>query len=139
MKASAFAVLLLAALGTACGKTSSSSPSKTPASPGIHENFLGTLPVGGSRFYAFSLAVYGTVNATLVGLSGQDVDPATTVSLGIGTPSGTSCFSNSPTSVSTTGTAVVTATEEPGVYCAVISDPGNLPNPADFAVVIDHP
>jgi hypothetical protein len=46
-------------------------------------------------------------------------------------------------SVQVTGTAGVPAqvssSEQPGVYCVIISDIGNLFAPASFTVTIDHP
>lgn len=140
MKRFAVLVALLVPLSVGCGNSqSSTSPSVSPASPTITERFTGTLPVGGRKFYSFSLAVYGTVNATLAEISGPDVPPDVTVGLGIGTPSGTSCSASSPTNVSTTGTALVTLSEQPGVYCVSIVDVGNLPAAAAFVVTIDHP
>ncbi len=110
----------------------------TPAAPTTTEAFVGTLPVGGARFYSFSIAVYGTVNVTLVSIGGPSVPPDVVVNLGIGTLVGTGCSSSSPTGVSV-GSAAVTASEQPGQYCATIADVGNLAAAADFTVTIDHP
>ena len=114
MKTSVFVGLLLATLGTACGKgqAATSPTTASPAEPTVSETFAGRLLVGGSRFYSFSIAVYGTVNATLVSVSGESVPPDVTLGLGIGTPNGTICSrSSSPTNVSTSGTRSVTAIE----------------------------
>jgi hypothetical protein len=135
---------VLAVLGSSCtGSLSSTLPASpttsTPAAPTTTETFVGTLPVGGTRFYSFSIAVYGTVNTTLVSMGGTDVPPDVMVNLGIGTPGGTSCNSSSPTSVSAGSAAQVTASEQPGLYCVTIADVGNLPAAAVFTVTIDHP
>jgi hypothetical protein len=128
-----------------CGSTSTPtapSPSTTPAAPAVTETFVGTLPVTGAKFYSFSIAVYGTVNATLVDIGGNGIPPTVEVNLGIGTPSGTTCnATTSPVQVSGDAgvTTVVTAAEQPGVYCVLISDAGNLFAPANFAVTIAHP
>jgi hypothetical protein len=103
------------------------------------ETFVGRLPVGGARFYSFTLAVSGMVNVTLVSIGGQAVSPDVMVSLGLGTVSGTSCTPSSTATVSSGPTAQVTATEQPGLYCVNIADVGNLPAPADFTITIDHP
>jgi hypothetical protein len=134
----------VAVLGAACHKSQSStsptSPSTpTPAAPTITERFIGTLPVGGARFYSFSIAVYGTVNVTLVSIGGPSVPADVIVSLGIGTPGGTSCNSPSPTNVAAGSEAQVTASEQPGLYCVNIADVGNLPAAAAFSITIAHP
>lgn len=132
-------------LGAACGKSQgSTSPTaqpttSTPAAPTTTERFIGTLPVGGAKFYSFSIAVYGTVNVTLVSIGGPSVPADVIVSLGIGTPGGTSCNSTSPTNVAADSAAQVTASEQPGLYCVNIADVGNLPAAADFTITIDHP
>jgi len=127
-------------LGAACGSSQSSTPptSPTPATP-TTETFVGTLPVGGARFYSFSIVASGTVSVTLVSIEGPSVPPDVMVSLGIGTPGGTNCSSSSPTNVSAGATAQVTATEQPGLYCVNIADVGNLPAAANFTITIDHP
>jgi hypothetical protein len=132
-------------LGAGCGNTStpaSPSPSAVPAAPAVTENFVGTLPVSGARFYSFSISVYGTVNATLASIGGAGIPQTVEVNLGIGTPSGTTCNAT-PTPVQVSGdagvTTVVTASEQPGVYCVIISDAGNLFAPANFAITIAHP
>ena len=96
---------------------------------------------GGKRSgtVAQATTVSGMVNVTLVSIGGLSVAPDVMVSLGIGTPSGTSCSSSSPMTVSAGSAAQVTATEQPGVYCVKISDVGNLPAAADFTITIDHP
>jgi hypothetical protein len=133
-----------ALLGAGCGSgpTASSPTTPTPAAPAVTETFAGTLPVGGARFYSFSISVYGTVNATLNSIGGSGIPPTVEVTLGIGTPSGSTC-SSTPTPVQVSGdagvTTQVTATEQPGVYCAIISDAGNLFSPANFTVTIEHP
>jgi hypothetical protein len=134
---------VVAVLGSSCsGSLSSTLPASpttsTPVAPTTTESFVGTLPVGGARFYSFSVAVYGTVNATLVSIGGPAVPADVVVNLGIGTLVGTGCSSSSPTGVSA-GSAAVTASEQPGVYCVTIADVGNLPGAADFTVTIDHP
>jgi hypothetical protein len=132
----------LFAVGCGSGPTAASPTTPTPAAPAVTETFTGTLAVGGARFYSFSISVYGTVNATLAGIGGSGVPSTVEVNLGIGTPSGSTC-SSTPTPVQVSGdagvTTLVTATEQPGVYCVIISDAGNLFSPANFTVTIDHP
>ena len=104
------------------------------------ETFSGILPVGGTKFYSFGVASSGTVNVTLTGVNvdGQPSDVSLTV--GLGTPSGTSCSTTSPSAVQAGSAPQVTGTEQPGVYCVNVQDAGpNLPDPADFIVTIAHP
>jgi hypothetical protein len=141
------AALLLAAsalLSTACSNGSTTTPSTTSTATGtvIRERYSSTLPVGGTKFYSFSVATSGTVTATLESISGAGVPPSVVVNLGIGAPFQTSCSANQ-TAVQVTGgaglSAVVTGAQQPGVLCVVVADVGNLFAPAAFTVVIDHP
>lgn len=142
-----FAVVLASTLtaAAACNQTTTTtSPSTTTAttSATVTEVMSSTLAVGGSRFYSFAIHSAGTVTATLQDISGTNVSPGTIVNLGIGTPSGTSC-NGTQTNVQVTGSAglnaYVTAAEQAGQFCVIISDVGNLFAPASFTVTIDHP
>jgi hypothetical protein len=127
----------------ACSNNSTTTPSTTtPSTTMYRERFTSTLPVGGSQFFSFSIATAGTVTVTLESIGGPGVPSSIVVNMGVGTPSGTTC-SASESEVQVTGgaglTAVQTGTQQPGVLCVVVSDPGNLFAPATFTVVIDHP
>jgi hypothetical protein len=145
-KTCVFAVSLLigSLLVSSCGKSASttSPTSTTTNTDSVTETFNGTLPVGGSAFYSFSLATAGTVTATLANIGGNDVSPSVMVNIGIGTLSQFTC-SATPTQVQMSGTAGVPASvsssEQPGVFCVLISDIGNLFAPANFTVTINHP
>jgi len=144
IRVSAAVVSIVAAvlLAPGCKKSSSTtSPSDTgtPASPSRSEVFNGVLPVGGSKFYSFSTSVYGTVNATLLTIGGDGVPSTVMVNLGVGTPLGTACNVPAPVRVQAGGSGQVSAPQTPGLYCASISDIGNLFGPASFSVQIDHP
>jgi hypothetical protein len=138
-------VLLVAMfLAAACGKsTTTTSPTPATGAPAsITETFVGTLPVGGSKFYSFSTALDGMVTATLANVEGDGVPSSVVVNLGIGTPSGFGCpASGSPVQVDGIAQlgAVVTLDEPPGVHCVLVADIGNLFAPATFTVTIDHP
>jgi hypothetical protein len=141
MKVFVFGSVLTIFVAAGCKHSSSSSTptSPSPADPTRSENFAGTLAVGGAVYYSFSVGVYGTVNVSLVSIGGKSVPPDQAVNVGLGQPSGQTCGS-SPTSVSTTGANLVTAAENPGVYCVTVSDDSSiLPAPANFVVSIAHP
>jgi len=105
----------------------------------LGELFQGTLPVGGFRFYSFSIVQNGTVNISLVSVAGDNVPAGVTLNLGFGHPAGTDC---NATSVATSATATqpqITGAYAPGVWCVRIADIGNLSAPASFVISIDHP
>ena len=107
----------------------------TPAEPTVTERFTGTIGVGGARFYSFTVGKYGTVNVVLNSLSG--VDGNVQVGVGVGVPSGFTCGTNT----NQTGASGLTlsAPYQPGIYCARVSDVGNLSATTSFDVTIAHP
>ncbi len=137
------AMLALAVTTAGCQSgAGTTEPTTTAAEPTITETFRSVLPVGGSRFYSFAFAGTGPVDATLTEIGGDGVPPTVIVYLGIGTPEGTTCTaSTSPVQVSGEAqiTTQVSQSLDPGTYCVLITDTGNLFAPATFAVSIVHP
>lgn len=142
-----FPVLLAAALSSsACGGDTPTSPTTTDttttttvASPVYTEDFVATVPVSGSAFYSFSVTQYGTVNATLTGVSGTYVPATVTLGLGLGVPSGETCAATSSINTTQGSSAQLSATYQPGVYCVIIADVGNLFSAARVAVTVAYP
>jgi hypothetical protein len=139
----ALAVALLT-LTTACGKDDSpTSPTTTDtstvASPTITEEFVGVLPVGGARFYSFTVVENGTVNVTLTSVGGTSVPSTMWLGLGIGTPDAEECSTATSVNTQSGSSAQVTGTYAPGIHCVRVADIGNLVAPASFAVTIAHP
>lgn len=133
----------LSLLAVACGSstpTSPSTPAPLPVAPAtISETYSSTLPVGASKFYSFSVVANGTVNLTLQTLTGPSIGSDVTVELALGRPVGTGCSATTAVTVSTdTAAPHVTGTYLPGVYCVRVTDTGNLPAAASFAVLIEH-
>ena len=116
-----------------------SSPEVLPNAQLVVENFSGTLQVKGTAFYSFSVAESGTTYLSLITLKEGGVDSSVKVTLGIGTPRGTSCATSSILSVVADGSLSLTSTTDRGVHCALIFDPGNLTLPATFSLNITHP
>ena len=115
-------------------------PASTPlAPPSITETWSGTLAVGGSRFYSFSVGLNGTVNVTLTSLVENGQDSTTQVGLALGYPAGTGCTANTSVTNAPGADPQITNTYLPGVYCVKIADAGNLSGPAVFNLVIAHP
>jgi hypothetical protein len=141
------AALLLASglFVSACSNNTTTAPTTTTTTTStstVRERFTSTLAVGGTKFYSFSIATAGNVNATLESIGGAGVPSSVVVNMGIGSPFQTSCSANQ-SAVQVTGdaglSAVVTGAQQPGVLCVIVADIGNLFAPATFTVVIDHP
>ena len=143
----ALIVVVTAIVGWACDGNSTMAPSETTvttaaataAEPTVTEDWAGTVPVGGAAFYSFSMSQGGTVRVTLLSVSGQDVPPTVTLGLGIRRPSGTSCGTTSTTTAEAGSSPQLTGTYDAGLYCARVSDVGNLDAPATVSVSIAHP
>jgi hypothetical protein len=133
------AVLGAAACIAACSKSTPTTPTTPPAAPTASEPFNGILPVGGFKFYSFTIAQYGTVNITLVSVTGDGVPATVTLALGLGHPAGTDCNATSLNTTAQAAAPQITSAYDPGVWCVKIADVGNLPAPATFAITIDHP
>lgn len=139
-----FAVLPLFTLAAACDKTetptsATDTTTATVAEASITEEFSGTLPVGGHRFYSFTVGANGTVNVTLTSVGGAGVPSTVWLGIGLGTPSGEDCATTSSVNAAAAATAQLTATYAPGIYCAQLTDIGNLYAPAAFTATIAHP
>ena len=129
----------LALLISACGKTNSpTTPTRTPAAPTTSDRYVATIGVGGSTFYSFSVAQYGTVNVTLTAVSGFD-DPTVAIGLGLGVPAAFGCTPSTTATASAGATPQITNVYEIGVYCLRVYDVGNLNGPLTFDVTIAHP
>lgn len=139
------AVVMLVLASASCGSKSTptspttTTPTQTAASPASTEEFDGTVPVGGSTFYSFTVTQYGTVNLTLTSVSGTYVPSTVTVGLGLGVPDGTDCTTTTTISTKSGSDPQLTGTYNPGVYCAKVFDVGNLFSPAAFSVTIAYP
>lgn len=116
-----------------------SSPEIPPSTDLTVENFSGTLAVKGFSFYSFSVVGGGTTYLSLISLKEAGVDSDVLVTIGLGTPRGTSCTTSNVLSVKATGALQLTGQTNRGVHCAVVFDPGNLTNAATFSLNITHP
>ncbi len=130
----------------ACGDDTPTSPTTTtttttavaaPAS--VSEQFTGSVPVGGSRFYAFEVGTFGTVTLTIDRVGGGGVPTSVWVGLGLGVPEGTGCATTTSLNTQSGAGPHISSTLAAGTYCASIYDIGNLGAPAPFAATIAHP
>ena len=147
MKALFITGMLCAFLGAACsGSDTPTSPTTTTpttpttvAEPTVTEDFAGTLPIGSARFYSFTVEQNGTVNVTLASVGGSNVPGSLWLGLGLGQPSGEDCVTTTTLNTQAGSTPQLTGTYAPSVYCAKVSDIGNLAAPAQFVITIAHP
>ncbi len=111
------------------------------SAPIVIENFTGTLPLKGSRFYSFSVESKGggVTSLTLVDAKENGVTTEALITVGLGTPRGTQCVASNALSVAPSGNVHVSGTTNRGVHCAVVTDLGNLTSPATFQLNIAHP
>jgi hypothetical protein len=135
MKRYGVALVVLVVLSTGCDSVKNLlSPDSTSSSSS--QSFSGTVAVGGSSFFTFTVAQAGTVNVTLTSLGGSSP-----VGLGIGTPNGTASCQLATSSQSTTAgsSPQLTAKENAGTYCVSVFDAGSLAAATTFAVTVAHP
>lgn len=139
--AALFPVLTVAACDKAETPTSATTTTTTTtvASPTTTEEFSGTVSVGGSSFYAFTVGENGTVNVTLASVGGTGVPATVWMGLGVGAPSGEDCSTTTLTNGPAGSSPQVSSVYAPGIYCVKVADIGNLAHPATFAVTIAHP
>ena len=133
------AVSLGAACGDGSGAAPSTSPSAVAADPTSVETFGAPLPVGGTVFYSFSIAQYGTVTVTLTGISGAELPESPTLAIGIGQPVGTTCNAPTVTTVAPADAPQLTGVWGPGVFCVKVTDSGSLVGPVRFTAAVAHP
>ncbi|MGE3704044.1 MAG: hypothetical protein AB7I13_02145 [Vicinamibacterales bacterium] len=141
MKRLACLLLVSTVLLAACGndEPTDTTPTVTPADPTTTEIWEGTLAVGATRFYSFSVVQYGTVNLTLTSLSDASGEVTTPVQVSIGFPAGTGCTATSSATTAAGTDFQVSNIYDPGVWCVRIQDVGNLVGPATFRLAIAHP
>jgi hypothetical protein len=133
-------VVGMALAGTACAEATVSGPTAIGNNVTLTvETFSGTLPVGGSRFYSFTVPQTGLTTATLVSLRQDGVDSSAIVLIGLGAPRGTECLLIDGRQVAADVVAQVSLSPDPGIYCARISDAGSLTGPVDFSINIVRP
>lgn len=142
-------VLVLYAAGAtaACGgdstptsaTTTNTTTTTTAAEASISEAFVSSVPVNGSRFYAFEVGTYGTVTVTLDRVGGGAVPTTVWVGVGLGVPEGTDCSTSTSLSTQAGAGPHISTTLAAGTYCARVYDIGNLAAPAPFAITIAHP
>ena len=136
MRVSGFA-LALALAEAACGGATPTSPDVPVLS--LTEVFGGSLAVGGSSAYAFTVTREGPLQVTLTSLNVSSRLPAgTAVRVGLGQPAGTGCGVAEWLTAEPALTFQLLRRLTPSIYCVEIRDTGTLTTDVSFSVRITH-
>jgi hypothetical protein len=132
------AVALAATLSIGCGDDTTSPTSTTLTT--TTEVYTGTMTVGGSGFYSFSVGGPGAALITFGSLTDASTGRPLNVAmgLGVGIPAGEGCNVSMSATAAPALTAQITSPVLPGIYCVQLSDVGNLRVSAVFGVRIVH-
>jgi hypothetical protein len=132
-------VILALAVCIACGGDEGSPTGPTTVDVRTFV-FQGTLPVGGMKFYSFTVSTAGTIQAMLASLTnGNAAVAGARVEFSVGIPAGTGCR---PLTTATVGAALVpqlVTNLGTGIYCVSITDTGSLRTDTGFAIRVLHP
>ena len=79
------------------------------------------------------------MNVSLTSVSGQYVPSTVTLGMGLGTPVAETCSTTSSISTPAGSGPQLTGTYNPGVYCVIIRDVGNLFSAARFSITVAYP
>lgn len=130
---------LAALLAAAACSSSTTATTPTPVAP-TTDTFTSSLSQTGSVTHLFKVNSTGEVTISLT-----EVDPLSTMSLGIGimTSDGTNCLAtiNFNSDARANGVAALKGTEASGNYCVRVYDSGNVPvsTTVNYTVTVEHP
>ena len=141
---SAAALLAFAVLGAACGNdTTTPTPPAARPSPET-ETLTGSMAQNGTAARTFTAAQSGTVSVTLNSVTLTSAGPPSNIVLGLGlgirAATGTDCKFSQTVNTPAGAAPQLTATVDPGTYCAGAYDIGNVgPNGVTVTVTVTHP
>jgi hypothetical protein len=136
----ALVLIGMALFGGACAEATVSGPTTAGNNASLTiETFGGTLPVGGSRFFSFTVPRSGLITLTLVSLTQAGEATSAQVLLSLGAPRGTDCPALDARVAGVDVVPQLSLQPQPGVYCARIADSGQLTDAVDFSINIVHP
>jgi hypothetical protein len=107
-----------------------------PVTPTITETFAGTLTIGGTDLFTFTVNQVGGLQVTLA-----SIQPSAAVQLSVGTPSTSTGVCEALSGLTAvagpnaqlSGTATV-----PGSFCVSVTDIGNLVEAVNFTILVLH-
>jgi hypothetical protein len=132
----AIAAVVAAALTLVMAACSDPTPpvAPTPVPATITEVFTGTLLVAGNNMIPFTVQHVGALKVSLT-----SVDPSAALGLGIGTPSTGVCTPFQSANVVPGGPPVLSGTATiSGAFCVAIYDIGNMVEPVNYTVTVQH-
>ena len=139
MQRAFFGVLLLMAAVAAGGCDNEiDNPPATQPPPTTTDTFSGTISVNGAMTHTFTVAVAGTVTATLTEVT---PDPAIAVGFSMGRWNASSSFCEQiiPNDNAVQGQILTGNASGPGTLCARIYDTGRLTGALNYTISVVHP
>ena len=133
--------LALTAVVPACGDDSPTSPSTTSVQTTTTVTYVTTVPLGGSRFYSFTVSAAGTVSAMLASVASPITGAplAVPLEMSFGTPAGTDCAGEQSVTTDAALGIQLTTSLSAGVHCLRVADAGYLRDVARVAVRFTYP
>jgi hypothetical protein len=118
-----------------CGNDNTTTPDNGTTGERATETFSGTLAPRSATWHSFTVQAAGNVDVTLTSLS---VQGNTAVGVGIGTTPTNGCDVQAWNNASVQGT-VITAPINPGAFCVMVYDAGNVTDNVAYTVTVVHP
>ena len=140
------AVALVAALAMTIAGCGGSDDSASTTAPTVTVGpqtalFEGTLPIGGSAFYSFTVQQTGDATVMLASVTtstAPGTSTAAVLGLGVGTPLGTDCTETKSVLAFASLQSPLVSNLAPGIYCVRVYDVGALGSSVNFAIRIVH-
>jgi hypothetical protein len=131
------ALLGLVIVTAACGSSSTTAPKVEP--PATTDVWTGSLTLGASRYYSFTVPLTGTVSVQLTSLTQNGAASSEELTIGIGGPRATDCTVAGSVVAKASDALLLTGEQTPGVYCIRVWDNAQLSTTAAFSININHP
>lgn len=135
MKALARCVVVCALFGAACDQAGTTTELTRPTTAPVKlVTFSGTLQMTATDYHTFGVTQDGYVEVTLLGLGAP---AATTVTMGIGAPTGTGACTVTHSVTTAAGPAAqIVGTGLAGTLCVSLTDAGTLTAPAIYTITV---
>jgi hypothetical protein len=140
LRAAVFVVICVT--GMSCSSTTAPTERDSQITPLSFtlQTYAGTLQVQGRGFYSILVQQAGPVSLTLAAVQTPGgAALSTPLGIGIGIPAGTGCTRFVSQTTVPGLSAQLTATLNPGTYCAAVYDAGSLTSAVNFAMRIRYP